>query len=124
MARFQRVRDGLRDRSLHFTRLNATQLVKHAFGLRTEAHRARCVGSRPLLVYLYAEPEAWPDNRPVSVVDAATHRLEIARFAEMVSGDEVAFISITYRELLAAWGSAASEEVRQHAMAVAFRYDL
>ena len=124
MAGYERVRDGLRDRSLHFARLNATQLVKHAFGLRTEANRARCGGCRPLLVYLYAEPEAWPDNRPVSSVDAVTHRSEISRFAELVLGDEVVFISITYQELLASWQSAASEEVQQHAKAVTSRYSL
>ena len=54
------VRNGLRDGSRRFQHLDATQLVKHAFGLRTAAARA---GKRAVLVYLHCEPLAWPDGR-------------------------------------------------------------
>lgn len=56
MGSFTRIRDSLRDRSITYKHLDATQLVKHAFGLVTESRRCRIA---PLLVYLYAEPDRW-----------------------------------------------------------------
>jgi hypothetical protein len=82
MAGYERVRDNLRDNHALFTRLDAAQLVKHAFGLRTRVHRKeQWRGKRPVLVYVYAEPERWPDGRPI--------RAEVGRFAETVADDEV-----------------------------------
>jgi hypothetical protein len=76
-------------------RLDATQLVKHAFGLRTAVHHKKhFVGKLPALLYLYAEPERWPDGRPISIAEIEAHRVEIRRFAEAVTGDEVVFSSL------------------------------
>lgn len=67
MCGYEHLRDGVRDNPGQFTRLDAAQLVKHAFGLRTAAHRdPRYVGKKPILFYLYAEPSVWPDGREIS----------------------------------------------------------
>ena len=61
MFGYARLRDALHSGSLQTERLDATQLVKHAFGLRTQAQRASgTTNKKPILVYLYAEPAAWP----------------------------------------------------------------
>ncbi len=58
MIGYERCRNGLRDGSLRFARLDAAQLIKHAFGLRTAVHRKKeLIGKRPVLLYLYAEPK-------------------------------------------------------------------
>jgi hypothetical protein len=89
-----------------FALLNASQLVKHAFALRTAVHRdERFLGRQPVLLYLYAEPRSWPDGRPVSRIDIKAHRAEIESFAKAVGGDEVVFRACSYRELLAAWAA-------------------
>lgn len=102
MAGYQQLRDQLRDGSLRFAHLDAPQLIKHALGLRTAARRE---GKQPRLIYLYAEPEAWPDGRVVSEEDILRHRQEIAFFAMRVRDDEVPFISLSYCQLLANWRS-------------------
>jgi hypothetical protein len=125
MSGYERVRDGLRDGSMVFTQLDAGQLVKHAFGLRTEVHRdAALPGKRPVLLYLYAEPPRWHDGRGISQEDFASHRAEIARFAQIVNGDEVAFRSWSYRDLLVVWSAVANSDVRGHAAAIAARFPL
>ena len=49
-------RDGLRDHPESFAHLDAAQLFKHAFALRSEVHRReRRRPLRPILFYLYAE---------------------------------------------------------------------
>ena len=66
MAGCQRILDDVREGSSPFARLDATQLVKHAFGLRTAVHHKKhFLGKLPALLYLYAEPERWPDGRPI-----------------------------------------------------------
>ncbi len=44
--------------------LDLVQLIKHAFGLRTEAQPKT---KSPVFVYLYAEPDVLPDGRVISV---------------------------------------------------------
>ena len=120
MLGYTSVRDDLRLRTLDFRWLDASQLVKHALGLRSSAQpRRRYSGKRPILVYLHAEPEAWPDRRAVPSVDLAGHRKEIELFAERVAGDEVGFVPIPYRRLLNSWLTAKNGAVRDHAAAVA-----
>jgi hypothetical protein len=53
MAAFEAMRDQLRSGERTFEYLDAAQLVKHAFGLVTDAARR---GRAPLLLYLFAEP--------------------------------------------------------------------
>lgn len=123
MKSYEQVRDGLREGSFDFSRLDAAQLVKHAFGLRTEVHRQGAAqGKRPVLLYLYAEPTAWANGCPIPQVDIDRHRDEIVRFAEIVAGNEVVFHTCSYRDLLTAWSDAPSAAVRAHAEAVAGRF--
>jgi hypothetical protein len=123
MTGYERIRDAVRDGSGGFARLDAAQLFKHAFALRTAVHRREGpYGKRPVLFYVFAEPERWPDARPVRLADREAHRADIERFAEIVARDEVVFHACSYRELLSAWSQCSSEAVRAHAAAVAERF--
>lgn len=127
MNGYERLRNGLRDGTVEFTRLNAAQLVKHAFGLRTAVHRPGPVrGKKPILFCIYAEPDRWPGPNGSAVPKAAIdeHRAEIARFAEFVAGDEVALTSCSYRELLYAWSESANKLVGDHAAAIIKHFDV
>ena len=97
MTPFIRVKDLLRSGELAFRFLDATQLIKHAFGLVTDGRRR---GLSARLVYLFAEP------RSVSESVLARHRAEVGRFAGLVEGAEVGFSSLSYREWIARWESA------------------
>jgi len=55
-------------------------------------------------------------------VDA--HRTEVRDFADVVTGDEVAFHACSYRELLAAWRAGSGDAVRAQAAAIAARFDV
>lgn len=78
----QRLAEELRPRWMW---LDAAQLLKHLLGL---AHDAGAAGS--ILLYL------WYDT---STPDADAHRREVVRFAENLTGDRVAFRSMTYQDL-------------------------
>jgi len=119
MRPFERARDRLRSSELRFEYLDAAQLVKHAFGLVTDARRR---GRKPVLFYLYAEPERLGRValRP-SIFEA--HRGEIARFAEEIRGAEVEFAAASYREWLAGW-PASGPDVAGHARAVTAAFGL
>jgi hypothetical protein len=99
MVPYEILRDKLRLRSEHFQFLDAAQLVKHAFGLVTEARRKT---KRPYLVYLFAEPKERAGT-PIDQESKQKHRSEIARFAELTNGAEVQFGAISYREWLESW---------------------
>ena len=122
MSGHQRLRDGLIDGSISFRHLDAGQLVQDALGLHTAIRQSAHQGKKLALIYVFAEPEAWPDGEPVAPVDIETHRAEAARFVEYVSGDEVAFHHCSYRELLAHWERAPSPDVRTHAALVKERF--
>lgn len=120
MKGYEGVRDRLRSDKGQFTTLDKAQLFKHAFALRTQVNReGEYHDLKPVLVYLYAEPECWPrDGEPISDDVKAKHRQEIQDFAGRVVGDEVAFVSCSYRELLSRWQEGGPPEVRSHAEAV------
>lgn len=119
MRRYERMRDRLRSGEIRFTYLDAAQLVKHAFGLRSEATRRQC---RATLYYLFAEP--WKRGEQViSEGDHRGHRREIADFANAVAGDEVTFLSASYREWLDQWPGD-DREIAAHALALSRRFDL
>ena len=119
---YEGVRDTLRANGRLYEFLDAAQLVKHAFALRTEVHR-RGGKLTPILFYLYAEPAVWPkDGRLVDKNDKAKHREEIARFARDVAGDEVIFVSCSYRRLLENWARHKDRGIRAHAAAVTRRF--
>jgi hypothetical protein len=117
MGPWEAMRDSLASGRERFDFLDATQLVKHAFGLVTQGGLR---GKRPVLVYLFAEPEK---RGEVSIPPAAfaTHRAEIARFGAAVANAQVAFHAISYREWLATWPPAPSP-VGQHAAAILDRF--
>lgn len=119
MSGYCRVRDGLRDGTLAFERLDAAQLFKHAFGLRTAVHRPTGPkGKRPILIYLFAEPSSWPDGRPLAPEAVAAHRRDIAVFGDIVDGDEVEFHAMSYRDLLDSWHTADDVKIHGHAQTV------
>jgi restriction endonuclease-like protein len=72
MAPYEKMRDELTSGQRRFDFLNAVQLVKHAFGLRTQANKQ---GKTAKLVYLYAEPKAYP-------LAINKHREEVRAFAK------------------------------------------
>ena len=125
MKGYEGVRDKLHENGRLYDFLDAAQLVKHAFGLRTEVHNRRSGhdGLTPILFYLYAEPAVWPkDGRPVNGDDKAKHREEIARFARDAEGDEVVFVSCSYQRLLEDWTRHKDGKIRAHADAVTRRF--
>lgn len=124
MRRYERLRDALRHERMDFAKLDAAQLIKHAFGLRTAVHLSRASVKKPVLFYLYAEPERWPDERPIERKDRELHAAEIKTFASIVEGDEVIFRSASYRELLTNWAASSDEMVRNHACAMSERFSV
>lgn len=124
MKRYQSIRDGLREFPDLYSHLDAAQLFKHAFALRAAVHRKpEFRGLAPILFYVYAEPETWPrSGEPVDEVAKAQHLEEIGRFAVTVAGDEVRFISCSYRRLLKTWASHEDGRIRDHADAVTARF--
>jgi hypothetical protein len=115
MAPFEKMRDELAAGNVAFKHLDAVQLVKHAFGLRTEAVKR---DKQPALVYLFAQPDAWPNGRPILRVTHELHESEAARFAEAVSGAEVAFAHCTYDTLLRTFEASPLAALRGHAAKV------
>ena len=112
MSPFERMRDALSMGSTKFQHLDAVQLVKHAFGVRTQA-ATRKKGAA--LVYVYAEPRAWPDGMKIDEADIARHRKEVSHFADMVAGAEVSFSALSYRELMNIFTSAHNAPLHEHA---------
>ena len=88
------MRDRLRATPRAFVHLDAAQLVKHAFGLVSEATR---INKAPALLYLFSEPTR---GRPVSDEQMARHRAELAEFAASVHGARVRFVACSWREWL------------------------
>lgn len=125
MKGYESVRDRLRENGRLYDFIDAAQLVKHAFALRTESQRGSCRRRRlvPILFYLYEEPRSWPSSeKPIRNADRAAHREEIADFAGAVEGDEVGFVSCSYSALLDGWMRRGNGGIRAHARAVRSRY--
>jgi hypothetical protein len=93
------MRDQLCAEPAVFRHLNAAQLVKHSYGLVSEAKRR---GKSPILLYLYAEPT---EGLAISAKAFADHRSEITRFMEGVAGSTVRFAACSWREWLATFPS-------------------
>ena len=123
MDGYQRVRDLVHANMNTYTYLDAAQLVKHALALRHEAQPGNSYdGLTPILLYVYAEPDNWPDGSPIQDEARARHRDEIADFASHVTGDEVAFRSCSYQDVLDIWQRHSDEGIAQHATAVIRRF--
>jgi hypothetical protein len=117
MARWNAMRRALEDGSQTYRCLDAVQLVKHAYGLRTQGLK-RARGA--VLVYLHAAPAQWASGKPVSAEAIARHRAEIEDFARAIRGDDVAFAALSWADLLAQWGR--SPALASHAAAVSARF--
>lgn len=117
MGRFGAVRKALASGQLVYRQLDAVQLVKHAYGLRTQGLK-RARGA--VLVYLYAAPAHWANGKPVDAAAIARHEAEIADFAGRVKGDAVTFASLRWSELLADWSRQA--DLASHVDAVRGRF--
>ena len=100
-----------------FRHLDAAQLVKHIYGLRTQGVK-RAKGA--VLVYLYAEPPFWSSGKPVDPAAILRHREEVTRFAAEVRGDDVVFVALRWSEVLAQWRSIRG--LTQHAKAIEDRF--
>jgi hypothetical protein len=100
MARFTALRLGLAAGRVAYRHLDAVQLVKQAYGLKTQSVK-RARGA--VLVYLYAEPAQWASGKPVSPEAIARHRSEVADFARAVRGDDVTFVTLRWADLLDQW---------------------
>ncbi|MCY4317265.1 MAG: hypothetical protein OXC66_14250 [Roseovarius sp.] len=123
MSGYERIRDILKENPKRFTHLDAAQLFKHAFALRTEVHRRRqCDSLNPILFYLYAEPDNWPDGKPVAKDKKNQHRKEIAAFGKIVFDDEVRFIPCSWQRLLKDWENAPNADISEHAKRVLSKY--
>ena len=126
MKGYESVRNSLRSEPSLYGHLDAAQLFKHAFALRTAVHR-RNENRRltPILFYVYAEPVRWPvTGKPVDVRAKTRHREEIDQFKAAVDSDEVVFVFCSYRHLLDAWKDHEDSSIRVHADAVIARFAL
>ena len=94
MQSWCQMRDRLVDNPLAYRHLDAAQLVKHSYGLVTEARRQ---SKQAALLYLFAEPSHGPK---VDEEAKVRHRAEIAEFGLAVAGADVAFHSCSWREWL------------------------
>lgn len=117
MARFDALRTALTQGKLTYRHLDAVQLVKQAYGLRTQAHR-RARGA--VLVYLHAEPATWANGKPVDPAAIARHAAEVEDFARRIKGDDVAFARLRWADLVAQW--AAIPALAPHATALQTRF--
>lgn len=117
MARFGAVRQALTSGKLAYRHLDAVQLVKHAFGLRTQGLK-RARGA--VLVYLHAAPAQWANGKTVDPAGIARHADEIADFADRVRGEAVTFVPLRWADLLADWSRHAA--LAPHAAALTARF--
>ena len=124
MRGYESIRDGLRREPGLYGHLDAAQLFKHAFALRTAVHkRPEFRALTPILFYVHAEPEFWPGSgEPVDGRAKVRHREEIERFAAAVADDEVTFVSCSWRKLLETWAQQEDGRMRAHADAVGMRF--
>ena len=120
MAPFEAIRGALGARR-SFKCFDAVLLVKHAFGLRTQAQQQWHVA---ILCYFYAELQIYPDGRAILVTETQTHRDELAMFtAEVtVALAEVTFCSLACADLFAHWSTVLG--LADHATAVSARFDM
>lgn len=117
MARFDALRMSLTQGKLTYRHLDAVQLVKQAYGLRTQAHRR---GRGAVLVYLHAEPATWANGKPVDPAAIARHSAEVDDFARRIKGCDVAFARLRWADLVAQW--AGTPALAPHATALQHRF--
>jgi hypothetical protein len=119
MARHEMLRSRLIEGERSFRQLDAVQLIKHAYGLRTQAQKR---GLGAVLVYLHATPATWANGKPLDPAAIKRHEAEIAAYAQAVKGDDVVFVPLRWADLLLQW--AGKPELAAHAAAVNGRFAL
>jgi hypothetical protein len=119
MGPFEKLRDQLTERKWEPVHLNAGQLVKHGFGLRTRAAR---LGKSPLLLYVYAQPNSWPDGTPIPEEYHSGHAGETKSFASETSGSEVKFLTYTFGQLISQMRSSTVHKMQKHADMIVSKY--
>lgn len=117
MARFTAMRRALAEGRQAYCCLDAVQLVKHAYALRTQSVKR---GLGAVLVYLHAAPANWASGKPVSPESIARHGAEITDFARAVRGDAVSFAPLAWADLLTQW--AAKPALAAHSAATSARF--
>jgi hypothetical protein len=117
MARYTAMRQALTDGRQCYRCIDAVQLVKHAYALRTQAVKR---GLGAVLVYLHAAPASWASGKPVSAEAIVRHKAEIADFARAVKGDDVSFVAVNWADLLADWAKLPA--LAAHAAAISGRF--
>jgi hypothetical protein len=124
MERYQSLRDRSRAGAAGFRHLEEAQLLKHALGLLTLATTMSATEPcTPCLVHLRSQPGR--DRRGSAIVlethDALT--AEVARFADAVTGDQVRFTGLTYRQMVEGWRVSPMPQLRAHAAALLAFFD-
>lgn len=119
MARHDMLRSRLIEGERSFRHLDAVQLIKHGYGLRTQAQKR---GLGAVLVYLHATPSTWANGKPLDPAAIKRHEAEIAAYAKAVKGDDVVFVPLRWADLLLQW--AGRPELADHAAAVNGRFAL
>lgn len=117
MAAYDGLRRALMRGETPFRHLDAAQLVKHAYALRTQAIK-RARGA--VLVYLHAAPPHWASGKPVDPAAIRRHAEEVAAFAARMKGADVTFVGLRWSDLLAQW--AATPALAAHAAAITARF--
>ncbi len=103
------------DHSRNYRWLNATQLVKHAFGLSLTFR-----GQAVTLLYLFWEPTN-PDKYP----EFEKHREEVGRFAASIAGSAPQFIAMSYPELWKRWDTYSEPDwLTTHVARLRERYEI
>lgn len=103
----------LKDDPTLFNRLDAAQLVKHCLGLRSTFPDQDIS-----LVYIFWEPENALDFEIFK-----THRSEVQKFTDMVTGSSVKFAAISYLELWETWvGKGCPQWLMEHVGSLRLRY--
>jgi hypothetical protein len=120
MGAFNAMRKALSSGRKQYAHLDGAQLVKHAYGLFTQA---KTRGKSACLVYLYSEPP-YPAGRQIPRSSLTAHSEEVSDFAEAVSGADVQFASLRYADLLRKWITDGISTLHDHALELQKRYDV
>lgn len=117
MAGYDAMRAALSDGRLVYRHLDAVQLVKCAYGLRTQAQK-RARGA--VLVYLHAAPAAWANGKPLDPAALRAHAAEVRDFAARVKGQDVTFAPLRWADVLRQWAGVPT--LADHGAAITARF--
>jgi len=121
MDPFNVMRKAISSRRKQYAHLDAAQLVKHAYGLYSQAKKR---GKAARLIYLYSEPTEYPNGRHIPHRSFLEHAEEVSDFADAVLGADVQFASLRFTDLLKNWIAEGTNTLRDHAIEMQKRYDV